>query len=191
MRLTEEDYSELVDFLYAGPTPIYIGFGSMSSYRPTETIALVEAALTQIGQRGILLVDRDVYRSQKRSDTLYLTNGVAHDWLFPQMQAIVHHGGAGTTAASLRAGVPTIIIPSISDQWFWGYQVAHAGVGPQPISRKNLTTQRLVEKLNIVLHNQEMHRRAKEMGACIRSENGVEQGVKIINTLEYHDNSEQ
>jgi UDP:flavonoid glycosyltransferase YjiC (YdhE family) len=179
--------SDLVAFLHAGSAPIYIGFGSMNSYHPAETIAVVEAALRQVGQRGILLVDKDVSLSQKHSDILYLTNGVAHDWLFPQMQAIVHHGGAGTTAASLSAGVPTIIIPSISDQWFWGYQVARAGVGPQPISRKNLTTQELVERLNTTLRNQEMRQRAKEMGEHIRKENGVEQGVKNMGTLETHD----
>ncbi len=182
--------SDLVAFLQAGSAPIYIGFGSMNPYRPAETIAVVETALRQIGQRGILLVDKDISPSQKHSDILYLTNGVAHDWLFPQMQAIVHHGGAGTTAASLSAGVPTIIVPSISDQWFWGYQVARVGVGPRPISRKSLTTQRLVERLNTALHNQGMRQRAKEMGERIRNENGVEQGVKFMNTLEAHDLAE-
>ncbi len=172
---TWQPESELVAFLHAGSAPIYIGFGSMNPYHPTETIELVEAALSQIGQRGILLVDKNVSLFQKHSDILYLTNGVAHDWLFPQMQAIVHHGGAGTTAASLSAGVPTIIIPSISDQWFWGYQVARVGVGPRPISRKDLTTQKLVERLSTAIHNQEMRQKAKDMGDRVRKEHGVEQ----------------
>ena len=183
---TWQPESDLVAFLQAGSAPIYIGFGSMNPYHPTETIAIVEAALTQIGQRGILLVDKDVSLSQKHSDILYLTNNVAHDWLFPQMQAIVHHGGAGTTAASLQAGVPTVIVPSISDQWFWGYQVARIGVGPRPISRKNLTTQNLVDRLNTALKNQGMRQKAREMGARIKSENGVEQGVKLMNMLGAH-----
>ncbi|GCE21845.1 glycosyltransferase [Dictyobacter kobayashii] len=174
---------ELVDFLHAGPAPIYIGFGSMSAYRPAETIEMVEQALTQTGQRGILLVDKHAYSAQKRSDNLYLTNVVAHDWLFPQMQAIVHHGGAGTTAASVQAGVPTIIVPYISDQWFWGHQVARAGVGPRPISRKQLTAKKLAELFNTAIHNQEMRQRASELGARIRSENGVEQAVKLIVTI--------
>ncbi len=175
--------SNLIDFLQAGSVPIYIGFGSMSSYHPVETVEMVEEALTQIGQRGILLVDPDAYSTQRRSDTLYLTNGTAHDWLFPQMQAIVHHGGAGTTAASLQAGVPTIVVPSISDQWFWGYQVARAGAGPRPISRKQLTATKLAERLDAAIHNQEMRQRTQEIGTRLRSENGVDQAVKAINTL--------
>lgn len=175
--------SELIDFLHAGSVPLYIGFGSMSSYHPVETVEMVEEALTRLGQRGILLVDPDTYRTQKRSDTLYLTNGVAHDWLFPQMQAVVHHGGAGTTAASLRAGVPTIVVPSITDQWLWGYQVARTGAGPRPISRKQLTTKKLVERLGAALCNPEMRQRAREIGAHLRCENGVDQAVQVINTL--------
>ena len=182
--------SDLVSFLHSGSVPIYIGFGSTNSYQSTETIGMVEAALTQLEQRGILLVDKNVARSQQRSSLLYLTNGVAHDWLFPQMQAIVHHGGAGTTAASLQAGVPTIIVPSISDQWFWGYQVARIGVGPHPLNRKNLTTQGLVERLSTTIHDQQMRQRAKEFGAYIQKENGVEQAVHLLNTLDARHRSE-
>ncbi len=181
---TWQPESALAAFLHAGPSPIYIGFGSMSPYHPAETVEMVEKALTQIGQRGILLVDKGAYTTQKYSDALYLSNDVAHDWLFPQMQTIMHHGGAGTTAASLLAGVPTIIVPYISDQWFWGNQVFHVGAGPQPISRKQLTTKKLAEKLNATIHNQEMRQKAKEIGTRLRNENGIEQAVKAINTFE-------
>ena len=183
---TWQPESDLVDFLHTGSVPVYIGFGSMSPYHPTETVEMVEKALTQIGQRGILLVDKYAYKTQKYSDILYLTNGIAHDWLFPQMQAIVHHGGAGTTAASLQAGVPTIVVPHISDQWFWGYQVAQIGAGPRPISRKQLTAQNLAEKLDVAIHNQQMRQRAREIGARMKSEDGVEQAVKAMNALSAH-----
>ncbi|GCE12427.1 glycosyltransferase [Tengunoibacter tsumagoiensis] len=176
--------NELIDFLSTGPAPIYIGFGSMSPYHPLQTIEMVEETLTQIGQRGILLVDKYIYKTQKRSDRLYLINDVAHDWLFPRMQAIVHHGGAGTTAASLSAGVPTIVIPHISDQWFWGERVVQLGAGPQPISRKHLTSQKLAEHLHSVLHNQKMRQKAREIGNRLQNEDGVDQAVKAINALE-------
>lgn len=176
--------SELVDFLRAGSAPIYIGFGSMRSYQPSETVELVEEALTQIGQRGILLVDPDAYSTHRRSDTLYLTNETAHDWLFPQMQAIVHHGGAGTTAASLRTGLPTVVVPSIAEQFFWGSLVARLGLGPYPISRTQLTARKLAQRLEAVLRNTEMKQRARELGKRLRSENGVERAVKVINSLE-------
>jgi sterol 3beta-glucosyltransferase len=176
--------SELVDFLRAGSAPIYIGFGSMRSYQPLETVELVEEALTQIGQRGILLVDPDAYTTHRRSDTLYLTNETAHDWLFPQMQAIVHHGGAGTTAASLQAGRPTVIVPSIAEQFFWGTLVARIGIGPYPVHRAQLTARKLAQRLEAVLHNAEMKQRARDLGKHLRSENGVEQAVNAIHSLD-------
>ena len=182
----QEDWqpeSELVDFLRAGPAPIYIGFGSMRSYQPVATVELVEEALTHIGQRGILLVDPDVYRTHRRSDTLYLTNETAHDWLFPQMQAIVHHGGAGTTAASLRAGLPTVVVPSIAEQFFWGSLVARIGVEPSPTSRTQLTARKLARKLEAALHNTEIKQKARELGQRLRGENGIEQAIKAIHSL--------
>lgn len=175
--------SELVKFLRAGSAPIYIGFGSTRSYQPVETVEMVEEALIRVGQRGILLTDPDAYSTQKRSDTLYLTNDIPHDWLFPQMQTIVHHGGAGTTATGLQAGVPTVVVPFVADQGFWGSQVARTGTGPRPLSRLQLTAKKLAERLDAVLHNLEMRQRAREMGTQLRSENGVDQAVKAISTL--------
>jgi sterol 3beta-glucosyltransferase len=183
----QEDWQpekELVDFIHAGSPPIYIGFGSMRSYQPVETVELVEEALIRTGQRGILLVDPDAYSTQKRSDRLYLTNETAHDWLFPQMQAIVHHGGAGTTAASLQAGVPTIVVPSFGEQVFWGSQAARLGVGPRPISRTQLTAKKLAERIEAVLRNSNVKQRASEIGRYLRSENGVDQAVEAVNALE-------
>jgi UDP:flavonoid glycosyltransferase YjiC (YdhE family) len=176
--------SELVDFLRAGPAPIYIGFGSMRSYQPVETVELVEEALRQIGQRGILLVDSDVYHTHRQSNTLYLTTETAHDWLFPQVQAIVHHGGAGTTVASLQAGQPIVTVPFIAEQFFWGTLVARAGVGPYPIDRTQLTAKKLAQRLEMVLHNTAMKCKARELGERLSDEKGAEQAVKAINSLE-------
>ncbi|HXR66629.1 MAG TPA: glycosyltransferase [Ktedonobacteraceae bacterium] len=183
----QEDWqpeSELVDFLHAGSAPMYIGFGSMRSYQAIETVELVENALTQIGQRGILLVDPNAYNTHRRSDTLYLTNGTAHDWLFPQVQAIVHHGGAGTTAVSLQAGKPTIVIPSIAEQFFWGSLVARNGVGSYPINRMQLTARKLARRLAAVLHDTAMQQRARDISQRLSREDGIEQAVAAINTLE-------
>jgi sterol 3beta-glucosyltransferase len=170
----------LVEFLEAGPPPIYVGFGSMSSHRSDETFALVKKALTLAGQRGVMLIEKTQGSDQRYSDNLYVTNGVPHEWLFPRMQAIVHHGGAGTTAASLRAGVPTIIIPHVADQRFWGERVARLGVGPQPVSRRHLSATKLAELLHAVGRNQDMQRKAQEVGAALRREHGVGQAVQAI-----------
>lgn len=184
---TWQPESELVDFLHVGSKPIYIGFGSMSSYHPTETIEIVEEALRKIKQRGIMLVDPGVYSQQKSSEWLYFMTETAHDWLFPRMKAVVHHGGAGTTSASLHAGVPTIVFPSIADQWFWGHHVARIGAGPRPINRKQLTADKLAERLDAALHNLEMRQRAREIGTRLRSEKGIDEAIKAIEALEAKD----
>ncbi len=170
----------LVAFLASGPPPIYVGFGSWSPHRPDETLDLVKKALSLAKQRGVILIERTQGSDQRRSDTLYVTNGVPHEWLFPRMQAIVHHGGAGTTAASLRAGVPTIIVPHAVDQQFWGERVAKLGVGPKPVARRHLSTYKLADLLTAVGRNQDMQRRAQEVGPALRKENGVGQAVQAI-----------
>jgi sterol 3beta-glucosyltransferase len=170
----------LLTFLESGPPPIYVGFGSMSPHRPEETIDLIEQALVHTKQRGVVLIEKVVGNDQRRSDTLYVTNGLPHEWLFPRMQAAVHHGGAGTTAASLRAGIPTIIVPYVADQQFWGECVARLGAGPRPEARRHLSAKKLAELLNAVSMDQEMQRRAQALGAQLRKEHGVEQAVKAI-----------
>jgi UDP:flavonoid glycosyltransferase YjiC (YdhE family) len=96
------------------------------------------------------------------------------------MAAVVHHGGAGTTAAGLVAGVPSILIPFFGDQPFWGQHVAQLGVGPGPIPRKQLTAERLAQALETALTDQTMRRRAAELGARIQAEDGIEGAVKVV-----------
>ncbi len=96
------------------------------------------------------------------------------------MAAVVHHGGAGTTAASLRAGVPMIIVPHIADQPFWGQRVAALGVGPKPIPRNRLTASALADAIRIATSNPGMKQRASELGAKIRAEDGIATAVKLI-----------
>ena len=94
--------------------------------------------------------------------------------------AVVHHGGAGTTAAGLRAGVPSIIVPFFADQPFWGARVAELGVGPKPIPRKNLTVEQLSQAIQMAVTNNAMRQRAANLGAKIRAEDGVARAVEII-----------
>lgn len=101
-------------------------------------------------------------------------------WLFPRMKALVHHGGVGTTADALRAGVPSIIVPSIADQPYWGRRVHELGVGPAPIVHKKLTVERLREAIQVTISDQAMRRRAAELGARLRAEDGVAQAVEIV-----------
>ncbi len=117
-----------------------------------------------------------------RGDVFTLTE-VPHDWLFPRMAAVVHHGGAGTTAAGLRAGVPAIITPVYSDQFFWGQRVAVLGVGPPPIPQKHLTAERLAAAIRLATSDQAMQDRAKALGQNLREEDGIAQAVQVIEAI--------
>ncbi|HET9905636.1 MAG TPA: nucleotide disphospho-sugar-binding domain-containing protein, partial [Anaerolineales bacterium] len=112
---------------------------------------------------------------------IFMLESVPHDWLFPKVSAVAHHGGAGTTAAGLRAGKPTIVCPFVGDQPFWGGIVEQLGVGPKPIRQSRLTTESLAEAIGIATQNATMQRRAEELGSKIRSEDGVTRAVEIVN----------
>jgi sterol 3beta-glucosyltransferase len=112
-----------------------------------------------------------------------MVKSIPHAWLFPQMAAIVHHGGAGTTAAGLRSGVPSIVIPFFGDQPFWGQRVAELGVGPAPIPRQQLTVDRLAQAIQTAIADRTMRQRAAALGATIQAENGVANAVAIIQNL--------
>ncbi len=118
---------DLVDFLEAGPAPVYIGFGSMSNRDPHETAETVIKAVGLSQQRAVLLSGWGGLQANRLPDSIFLLDSVSHSWLFPRMSAVVHHGGAGTTAAGLRAGVPTVVIPFFGDQPFWGATCGGAG----------------------------------------------------------------
>jgi len=106
-----------------------------------------------------------------------------HSWLFPRVAAVVHHGGAGTTAAALRAGVPNVIVPYFADQPFWGSRIELLGVGPKPIPRRKLTAGRLAEAIEIAATDEQMRRRSAELARKIRAENGVATAVPLIERL--------
>ncbi|MGL5076933.1 MAG: glycosyltransferase, partial [Waterburya sp.] len=121
--------AELVNFLAQDNAPIYIGFGSMGNRDPKTITNIALAALEKTKQRGILATGWGGISNTDLPEIVFKIDSIDHDWLFPQCSAIVHHGGAGTTAASLKAGVPSIIVPFFSDQPFWGHRIAELGVG--------------------------------------------------------------
>ena len=172
--------AELVDFLRAGPPPVYIGFGSMVNTKPEAAAALVLEALARAGQRGLLSAGWGGLKSDALPPNVRLIGSVPHSWLFPQMAAVVHHGGAGTTAAGLRAGVPSILTPFFGDQPFWGQRVQALGVGPAPIPRSRLSVDRLAEAMRQALTDTGMRQRAASLGAAIRAEDGVARAVEVI-----------
>ncbi len=109
-----------------------------------------------------------------------MIGSVPHSWLFPKMAAIVHHGGVGTTAAGLRAGIPAIVTPFFGDQPFWGQRVFELGVGPKPIPRQRLTVDRLAESIHQVISETIIREKAARLGELIRAENGIARAVAVI-----------
>jgi sterol 3beta-glucosyltransferase len=172
--------ADLQAFLQAGTPPIYIGFGSMGSGHASHLTEVVVKALALSGQRGIISTGWGALKREQLPQTVYAIGEVPHDWLFPQTAAVVHHGGAGTTGAGLRAGVPTIIIPFMSDQPFWGEQVYKRGVGPRPIHQKLLSVEALAEAITMAVTNRKMRERATSLGEKIRGEDGVGNAVRLF-----------
>jgi UDP:flavonoid glycosyltransferase YjiC (YdhE family) len=170
----------LTDFLNSGSAPIYIGFGSMSNRDPKKTADIVIHAVQQTKQRAVIISGWGGLRSSHVPDSVFMTDSIPHSWLFPRVAAVVHHGGASTTAAGLRAGVPSIIVPFFGDQPFWGKRIADAGVGPKPIPRSKLTADNLARAIQQALTDRSMRERAKEMGNKIQKEDGITKAVEII-----------
>jgi sterol 3beta-glucosyltransferase len=175
-----EPANDLINFLQSGPPPIYIGFGSMPNSKPEETADLVLQALAQTGQRGVLSSGWGGLKKEDLPETVVMIGSMPHSWLFPKMAAVVHHGGVGTTAAGLRAGIPAIVTPFFGDQPYWAQRVYEMGVGPKPIPRRRLTADRLAESIRSVLTDRAMQERAGSLGECIRTENGIARAVKVI-----------
>jgi UDP:flavonoid glycosyltransferase YjiC (YdhE family) len=170
----------LVDFLQAGPPPVVVGFGSITVRDPEETTVLVLSALRAARQRGLLLTGWGGLSQADLPDDVFKLEAVPHDWLFPRAAAVVHHGGAGTTAAALRAGVPSIVVPNFMDQPFWAQRVVALGAGPRPIPRNRLNAARLSAALRAAVEDESFRARAAAVGRRLRAEDGVGRAVEAF-----------
>ncbi len=183
---------ELEAFLQAGKPPVYVGFGSMGGRKPDELARLVLEALEISGQRGLLLTGWGGLQLEEVPKSVFVVQSAPHQWLFPRMAAVVHHGGAGTTAEGLRAGVPSVIVPFAFDQAFWGARLHALGLAPEPIPQKKLTADRLAHAIRLAVTQPGMRQRAQTCGETLRREDGVGNAVKIIqHYLERAGNKEQ
>lgn len=172
---------ELAAFLNAGPPPVYIGFGSIVVDNPDALTKLIFEAVSKSGVRALVskgwgsLGNRDM----SIPENVFMLGNCPHDWLFPRVSCVVHHGGAGTMAAGIAAGKPTVIVPFFGDQPFWGDMVARAGAGPAPIPYKKLTAERLSAAITEALQPA-MTERAVQLGALINKETGAETATSLF-----------
>ena len=169
---------ELDSFLKAGKPPVCVTFGSMVNRDAEQIDQVVREALRRTNNRGIILSGWGGVEHQ-RSNDLYYVESVPHDWLLPHCKIVIHHGGAGTASAGLRAGIPNIIVPFTADQPFWGNRVHAIGVGPRSILVKNLSVKNLVQAIAEAESNV-IRERAQVIGQEIRSEDGVKDAIKLI-----------
>jgi UDP:flavonoid glycosyltransferase YjiC (YdhE family) len=145
-----------------------------------ELTATVIQAVERTRERAILLSGWAGLGGTALPSCIFRMDAAPHAWLFPRTKAVVHHGGAGTTAASLRAGIPTIIVPHLADQVFWGKRVESLGVGPRAIPREKLTADRLAGAIRTAITDTRMKQRAADLGARIRAEAGIARAMELI-----------
>ncbi|KAG4910618.1 hypothetical protein JHK87_056734 [Glycine soja] len=168
---------DFVQWIKKGPPPLYFGFGSMPLEDPKGTTDVILEALKDTEQRGI--IDRgwgNLGNLAELSDNVFLLEECPHDWLFPQCSAVVHHGGAGTTATGLKAGCPTTIVPFFGDQFFWGDRIYEKELGPAPIPISQLNVENLSNAIRFMLQP-EVKSRAMEIAKLIENEDGVAAAV--------------
>ncbi|CAF2686388.1 unnamed protein product [Rotaria sp. Silwood2] len=169
----------LIQFLKAGDPPIYIGFGSITGHDSRRILQIVLEALHATGYRALLsgLAKDD----DQLPDNVLKIDNCPHDWLFQYVAAVCHHGGAGTTAAGLRAGKPTIIVPFFGDQFFWGTMVWKSGAGARPIPGKNLNVNELIEAFKTV-HQSDVCQAAEKLQNAFQHENGCDNAVQSFHS---------
>ena len=152
----------------------------MAERDATELTEIVLASLLKSGQRGLLLSGWGGIQQTDLPDTVLKVDSAPHDWLLPKMAAVIHHGGAGTTAAALRSGRPSMAVPFFGDQPFWGDRIAMLGVGVRAVPRLQLSIDTLSESINALVNSESLKSNAKQLGDRISLEDGTKNAVNII-----------
>ncbi|KAH8831439.1 UDP-Glycosyltransferase/glycogen phosphorylase [Flagelloscypha sp. PMI_526] len=173
--------SDLAEFLAAGDAPIYIGFGSVVIEDPEAMTRIIFEATELAGVRALVSAGWGGLGGMTIPQHIFILGNVPHDWLFSnnRVKAVIHHGGAGTTAIGLAHGRPTAVVPFFGDQEFWGKMIARAGAGPEPIPRKILDTKKLTEAIEVLVSVQARDA-AERIAHSIRTENGTTKGVESL-----------
>jgi UDP:flavonoid glycosyltransferase YjiC (YdhE family) len=171
--------SPLVDFLAAGPAPVFLGFGSMAGGQGGWLTELTVEALRLAGVRAV--VQAGWAGLDGLGDDVFTVGDVPHEWLFPRMSAVVHHGGAGTTGAGLRAGVPTVTTPIYADQPLWGARVQALGAGPAPLPMRNLTPVALATAIRAATTNPDHRAAAGRLAEQIATEDAITPVRQAVN----------
>ncbi|MEU1282810.1 glycosyltransferase [Kitasatospora sp. NPDC005856] len=172
--------TRLLDFLSAGPPPVFVGFGSLVVPDPERLTATVLAAARATRVR-LLLQSGWSELAAEDSDSVLTIGDTPHDWLFPRTAAVVHHAGAGTTAATLRSGTPSVPVPAQLDAPFWSARLSLLGVSPGPVPLRTLTPARLAASLRQAVDDPRYRARAQAVAAALASEDGA---AKVLSAVD-------
>ncbi len=181
--LDEPDWqppADLAQFLASGAAPVYVGFGSATDGAAQRTTELILQAQRATGQRLVLYGGWAGLNAVSPIANVHLLRGAPHSWLFPRMRAIVHHGGAGTTAAAVRSGVPQIVVPHSADQPYWARCMHAVGVAARPLPKQRLTAQALAAALSALVNDRATQSRAAALGERVRAEDGVATAAALL-----------
>jgi UDP:flavonoid glycosyltransferase YjiC (YdhE family) len=170
-------------FLDNGEPPVFIGFGSMPVPDPAATTTLILDALEQSGQRGVVHAGWAGLGTATLPEHVFALDYAPYAWLFPRMEAIIHHGGSGTTGLALGSGVPSWVVPFTADQPFWGWRTHDLGAGPAPLPFKHLTTTRLAQAIDTMTSDAAPRRNALGLRDALAGEDGIARAVGVIRTL--------
>ena len=181
--LDESDYkvpTALQDFLNNEARPVIISFGSMGGTRAIETTQILIEAVELSGQRAIIQAGWGNLQLPESPQSIYFAEYVPHNFLFRQGTCVVHHGGAGTTASACRAGVPSIVIPHLADQPYWGKRLHKLGVATRPLYRCDMTAGKLTRRIRETTSSKSMAEKARALGEKISAEDGLGTAIKLI-----------
>jgi sterol 3beta-glucosyltransferase len=173
----------LVSFLADDPPAISLSFGTAALRDPETMLPLVMRGVALSETRAVVAAPLAWHAALARSPRIYPIEGAPHAWLFARVAGVVHHGGAGTTGYSLRAGLPTAVIPHATDQFYWGDRIAALGAGPPLLARHTLSAEALAAALGQLAGDAAMRARAAAIGATIRAEDGVATAVEMLSRV--------
>lgn len=173
---------DLCDFIAAGTPPIYVGFGSMTDPKPKRTTKMLLEAAKKTGVRLVINQGWAGLGKTQMPSYAYVVQSVSHHLLFPQMAGILHHGGAGTTAAASLSGSPQTIIPHLLDQYYWAQQIDKCEVGPKSCWKIRLTTKRL-QRIFSQMTNPIYKQNAKKIGEHLRARNGLKEAQNALEAV--------
>jgi len=177
---------ELQDYIEAGSPPVYFTFGSLtppSAELRHKLAQQITDAVTQTNCRAIIQIPQAGSLGLCNSDTVHYVDQTPHNMVFSQCAAVIHHGGAGTTQAATRAGTPSIVVPHIGEQAFWGTELRRIGIAPALVTRQPLCTKKLAARIRQVLDTPKLKQQAQQYANTMASEQGVSNAVAALEKL--------